>query len=444
MVPSSIKRRRALMNPSIWTNNSMLLVVSTALLTWIIATLYHHSYFQHDKHADELSKHPLKRQQQQQNLIRWKTKTTEHKSNGNLNENEQVSKETIGAAMQGGKSFKKVSRSYINMTNYDGPSTVWKKQNRPKWCVSLPKSEIPHLVTTPAHEGMLFQRPVKTGTTTLTAVILRMVERYAASSSERCQYRAMHETSRKLEFGKRNPTNSFLWSIVRDPTNKAISRYFHFDISIGQKEPTDKHFMEIMQRVYNRNDLAQQLVLTDSYKLQDASSTSQVVQEILDGYNFIAVTERMDESLVVFMYLLDLDLYDILYIKARASGSFTNGPVEKGRACIYITPSFLTPTMSDFFESEEWKSSNAIDISLYKAIYKSLDNTITTIPEFQQKLNDFQELQKIADQFCQDKVISWCTDGGSFIPKEERTCVLWAEGCDFDCLTEFRKQHENH
>lgn len=269
MVSSSIARRRALTSPSIWTSNSMLVIISTALVTWIIATLYHHHYLQHDQEAQEMFKHPLKKQKPQ--------KTTLKRSSSSVTQ-------LFGAAMQGGKSFKKVARSYINMTGYAGPSTVWKKRTNPTWCVSLPKAKVPHLVTTPAHEGLLFQRPVKTGTTTLTAIMLRMVERYAASPSERCQYRAMHETSRKLEFGKRDLANSFLWSVVRDPTNKAISRYFHFDVSIGQQEPTDLHFTKIMKRVYNRNDLAQQLILNDEYQgVSDmpAASAHKVVHHIL-------------------------------------------------------------------------------------------------------------------------------------------------------------------
>jgi len=418
----------------------MLVIITTALVTWIIATLYHHHYLQHDQEAQELFKHPLKRQKQQKNAIVSHAKTTVKSRSSSV-------APLFGAAMQGGKSFKKVARSYINMTGYDGPSTVWKKKKNPTWCVSLPKAKVPHLVTTPAHEGLLFQRPVKTGTTTLTAIILRMVERYAASPSERCQYRAMHETSRKLEFGKRDLANSFLWSVVRDPTNKAISRYFHFDVSIGQQEPTDLHFTKIMRRVYNRNDLAQQLILNDAqHGVADmpAAYAHQVVRPILDNYDFIAVMERIDESLVVFKYLLDLDLYDILYIKARSSGTFTNGPEAKGRACVYLTPSFLTPGMLDFFESEEWKSSNAVDIALYQATYQSLENTIATIPDFEETLEAFRELQKKANQFCQDKIRGFCTDGGDYVPKDERTCVVWGEGCDFDCLTEFRKKHNLH
>ena len=41
---------------------------------------------------------------------------------------------------------------------------------------------------------------------------------------------------------------------------------------------------------------------------------SQLAQSIIDDYDFVAVTERLDESLVVLQMLLDLPLGDILYL----------------------------------------------------------------------------------------------------------------------------------
>lgn len=150
----------------------------------------------------------------------------------------------------------------------------------------------------------------------------------------------------------------------------------------------------------------------------------------------------MDESLIVFKHLLKLDFYDILYIKARSSGTFSNGDASRGRACVYLVPSFLTPGMQHFFESKEWKDSNANDIMLYQAAYKSLDNTIDALGRemVQNELKIFQEAQARASDFCEDRVRGFCSSGGSLIPEKQRTCVVWGEGCDFDCLKDFREQ----
>lgn len=47
-------------------------------------------------------------------------------------------------------------------------------------------------------------------------------------------------------------------------------------------------------------------------------SMDRIVQDILDEYNFIAVTERMDESLVAMQMLLNLTTKDILYTHSRS------------------------------------------------------------------------------------------------------------------------------
>jgi hypothetical protein len=163
----------------------------------------------------------------------------------------------------------------------------------------------------------------------------------------------------------------------------------------------------------------------------------------LDSYDFIAVTERMDESLIIWKILFHLDYYDILFLKARSSGTFSNGPSEKSRPCVYLVPSFLTPTMQEFFESKEWKDSNAVDIMLYQAIYQSLDNTIEAVGKdlFQKQLSIFRQAKTLAEEFCDGKVRGTCTSGGLLIPVQNRTCVIWGEGCDYQCLQEFRKKN---
>jgi hypothetical protein len=89
----------------------------------------------------------------------------------------------------------------------------------------------------------------------------------------------MHATSRHLEFGQRNPEKSYLLSVVRDRTLKAISRFFHFDVSIGQKVPTDAYFQMIMGRAYNQNDLTFQLITRSTAR--PLINATQTVQDIL-------------------------------------------------------------------------------------------------------------------------------------------------------------------
>ena len=97
--------------------------------------------------------------------------------------------------------------------------------------------------------------------------------------------------------------------------------------------------------------------------------------------------------------------------------------------------------MQTFFDSKKWKDTNAVDVLLYQAVYKSLDNTISAIGKerFQNELNTFRQAQILAQEYCQGKVRGVCTPGGGFIPDTQRTCVIWGEGCDFRCLSNFRR-----
>lgn len=247
----------------------MFVVLVTALVTWIVSTFI----FSHQLHASTTARSWTLRAPYASSSSKF-AGISNHKSLSK----QSYDKHEVGR--QGGH-FKKKLHSYINMTNYNGPSTTWQVYPHKFPCVDGGNEK--HMLITPAHEGLLFQRPVKTGSTTLTAIILRLVERYLPKQSSgmtRCKYRAMHATSRSLEFGKRKKNQSYLLSVVRDPTHKAISRYFHFDVSIGQKVPTDEHFIQIMRRVYNQNNLVDDLTTRPTVNM----NKEQIAQQILGTY----------------------------------------------------------------------------------------------------------------------------------------------------------------
>jgi hypothetical protein len=303
---SSSLRKHGVTKKSLYVISSLQLVIGTALITWIASILWFTP--QHDEHLSSphapfsRMKLGLQRRPRAFSEQQWASReqqrhqrTDELKSQRDqqlapsLESPQQRNQASLAqqhdlehhhphkeGGMQGGKKFSKKLKSYVNVTGYDGPSATWKPHAFP--CVQV--SNEAHMLVTPAHTGLLFQRPVKTGSTTLTAIILRLVERYAAPG-KRCRYRAMHATSRDLEFGQRDRELSFLFSVVRDPTHKAISRYFHFDVSVGQKVPTDKHFRQIMRRPYNQNDLAQQLMTKPKEGLSKSVNPEQVVLDIL-------------------------------------------------------------------------------------------------------------------------------------------------------------------
>ena len=369
---------------------------------------------------------------------------------------------------------------------YTGPSRVFPVFNFPFPCV---EGEPLLMRETPAAEGILFQRPHKTGSTTMVGIVMRLAHNRAKHmnnlsnmSAAKCKHRSMHGTAHQYQYGRRDKTKSFLFSIIRDPTARVISQFFHFDVTAFLYEPTDVNFRNMARRItimnYYFKELSTREYVTNETKpseLEFAKSMGykglddyraaiqsdqpgatrllqrqfvasrvfglnydpvQVVKDILDDYNFIAIMERMDESLVVFQMLLGLTTKEILYTKARSSGSFSNGWPD--RPCFYIMNSFLSPGMTEFFDSEEWKLTVANDMLMYQAANKSLDRTIESLDRFEFKRNmaALKRGLKLAQENCIGRVRTACSDGGDVIPISERTCYVWSEGCDHDCIDE--------
>ena len=157
-------------------------------------------------------------------------------------------------------------------------------------------------------------------------------------------------------------------------------QFFHFRVSDEGLQPVDQVFQEWIHtrtKVYS-NYYVKDLSMEPVHGLKKVNDYSELVKGIIDEYDFIAITECMDESLVVLVLkmLLDFDLGDILYMSAKTQGSFMSSKGEDGPRCIYIVPSFLTPGMKDFFASDYWKKYIAADVALYKAANASLDKTI--------------------------------------------------------------------
>ena len=109
------------------------------------------------------------------------------------------------------------------------------------------------------------------------------------------------------------------------------------------------------------------------------------IRSVIDEYDFIGVYERMHESLVVLSMLIGVNINDMLF-------SFTEHGCP-GRE--KIEPEWLTPAMSVYLNTNEWKNREMGDFLLHDAINRGLDLTIErlgkervkrTVEKFEQSL----------------------------------------------------------
>jgi hypothetical protein len=324
---------------------------------------------------------------------------------------------------------------------YAGPQTTWKlwPEENPFPCFQGEvRMKTVKVQKSPADTGLLFVREMKTASSTVAGVLLRLAHRRGATTLPEggpCRLRVDHSSAIHQKYGERDRDRSYLISLLREPTKRAISHFFHFYVSEKKTDPTDAHFeaffseFEATYSNYYIKDLATGPVDLSRVSLQKS------VKEVLKQYDFIAITERMDESLVVFKMLLGLELDDILYMSAKSSGSFTTGPTA--RPCIYLTPAFISKGMKAFFDSKYWERYTRADQLLYKAAVKSLDNTIDSLgrDKVKEEVAVFRKAQAYAHAKCDERTVYRCNSRGEFIGRNA-TCYMWDIGCGYQCLNE--------
>lgn len=233
--------------------------------------------------------------------------------------------------------------------------------------------------SSPADTGLLFLKPYKTGSSTASGINLRISRNTARRRNKEhdmCRVRFDHAWA-SSKFPTRDRDNSFLWTLVRDPTKRVVSQFFHFEISRDKKEPTDDNFFNYV--INGPNGMVKDYYLgalsISGYK-EDRSNNVDVANGIMGDYDFIGVTERMDESVVALAMILEVPLADVLYLKAKGKGGFDDGGGRDREICTYIWPSFVSDGMKEFFETEQWRDIIRWDEALYKAANRSLDLTI--------------------------------------------------------------------
>lgn len=301
---------------------------------------------------------------------------------------------------------------------------------------------------------------------------------------EICRTRHLHGSAQHYQYGNRDTTQSFLWSMVRQPVPRYLSEFFHFEVSrrnvsVDQMQSffqtgphSDQHTLSWLAlspyaSPYNRRPQQQQqewqrnrnhqyaqnyavasttsrddtataeLLKWSARQRQQRQRSTPIIQEIINQYNFLGVTERFDESMVVLAMILNRPLADVLYISAKTSGNYDDG--EFGNRCIQIQHTYVPPKVQTFLEKDpEWLLYIEPEQELYRAVNRSLDLTIEALgaSRVRVQLTRFRHAQQVVAQRCPtDSVVNIpCTSQGERIPHNETDCLQGDMGCGFECL----------
>ena len=329
----------------------------------------------------------------------------------------------------------------------------WPIQQHPLPCflTSEESSSWRGLQRTPSDQGFLFLKPYKTGSSTVSGINLRIARNVARKQQREedgastpnikftrdaamCKARSDHgpwKFSAANMYANRIRHQSFLWTVIREPTARMISMFFHFAVSREKMEPTDKNFQEYLQKNVKTFEPGYYLQsLSTKVFNNEKDDPIDFANKILNEYDFIGITERMDESAVVLMMLLNLSMADVLYMSAKSAGGY-----DAQKKCTYIWPSFVTPGMENYFQSDKWQKATRLEVEFYKAANRSLDLTIDKLgrSQFEAHLTKFRQILRVIQEECVPKAVFPCSSLGW----NKKTDCLWKDsGCGTTCLDE--------
>ncbi|KAG7340282.1 galactose-3-O-sulfotransferase [Nitzschia inconspicua] len=166
-------------------------------------------------------------------------------------------------------------------------------------------------------------------------------------------------------------------------------------------------------------------------------TTRQHVAEVLNEYDFLLLVERMDESLVVLQFLLDLDTDDLLHLNSKSAGNYAM--LLSDETCHRIQPSIVSDATMRYLSSSYWHNEHYGDYLLHAAIDASLDRTIADIgPErFEKALATFRQRMVLAQERCEAHAHFPCSSTGEVQWElSEESCYDLDWGCGYPCLDE--------
>lgn len=184
----------------------------------------------------------------------------------------------------------------------------------------------------PATSGLLFLKIIKVGGSTATGISMRIAKHVAERRDESfwiCRGRWDHSYAFKL-LEHRDRSQSFTWTVLREPTKRAVSEFYHFQVSRENRSDDDSSFIKYLTKESRSSRNLYLNVLSLEKNLFVFDDVPAIINQILSDYDFIGITERMDESAVVLMMLLDARMGDILYLNAKGKGDSRSFRSKKG------------------------------------------------------------------------------------------------------------------
>jgi hypothetical protein len=310
--------------------------------------------------------------------------------------------------------------------------------------------------------GILYVKNFKAASSTAAGAALRIAYQHGDGKNNnqttqpawvRCHHARGHN------YATRDPQRSFLFTSVRDPAARALSRIFYTSITRFGETPSDKNLLSKLRwnhaqfgavshhgggyqvrYVSMQKDLASSWSSDNKTIVSNPHQVESTVRQIFQDYDFILVAERLDESLVAMALVMGLPIADVLVQPAKVllGNKYLYYRSRKNKEiCKRPVSAFRSPAVAAHLTSDEWYAKNYGDYLLHAAANHSLDRTIHRLgrPRVARALQEYQRLQRKAQVVCANQTISHCSDDG--IPQRDLTkdnCYSDDSGCGYPCI----------
>jgi hypothetical protein len=310
----------------------------------------------------------------------------------------------------------------------DNVARSWESVPNQTWCHS--ESE---------NIGLIYVKIHKTGSSTCAGINIRIARKVGDrvrgldkdNRPKRCGH--THGHGREVLLNRRSP--NILWTLLRDPAKRAISEFYHFEVSRRGVEPTETKLIDFLKK--KKSHQFNYIADTSNPKALNitANNPFQDIREyVMDAYDFIGLLERKEESLALMKILWGLETEDLIVLSAKQSGGYDGGGFNK--TCVKIQkPENLTDDVQRFLASEFPRGN--LDYALYDIVNRSLDKTIDYLgrERVQEEVQRIRAMQAAAEQKCQGKAIFPCSsDGTRQVERSQRSCYWNDVGCGHRCV----------
>eukprot|EP00039_Didymoeca_costata_P013123 m.194807 g.194807 ORF g.194807 m.194807 type:complete len:297 (+) comp15682_c0_seq1:203-1093(+) len=264
------------------------------------------------------------------------------------------------------------------------------------------------------NKSILFEKLTKVGGSTFGGVVRRIGRKYNLSGIYDGWLRKLsHRTLPPEPFVFANhgevpkvKGQQFKILLVRAPDERQISAFYHFSVSLKNISDSEDEMLKNVKHMDN------------DYLCAMKEPTREKLEK---EYDFIGITERFEESVLLLKYLLpNLTVRDLLYINSKDSSKvFTPNSKE------VFTPhakdvTGLPPKVREYFASEEFKSASKCQWEIWRIANQIMNEHIVKIQNFSLELLEFRRMIHKADREC--------------YTTEWNDCFWKDNGCAIHCL----------